>query len=110
MRYHDGISSYTQNINNLNMAPSSKPLLCDVIYVYCKVALTAVENPEEVERSVHAYVLLIQQQQASVDEIYEGFNKMCNEIGCPLNFYEDTILPFEDTNGAAEAAQRKVEK
>ena len=32
------------------MAPFSKPLLCDVIYVYCKVALPAVEYPEEVER------------------------------------------------------------
>ena len=33
---------------------------------------------------------------------------MCNEIGCPLKFYKDTILPFEDTSGAAAAAQRKV--
>ena len=35
---------------------------------------------------------------------------MCNEIGCPLKFYEDTILPFEDTSGAATAAQQKVDK
>ena len=52
----------------------------------------------------------MQQQQASDDEIYEGMNKMCNEIGCPLKFYEDTILPFEDTSSAAAAAQRKVDK
>ena len=52
MRYHDGHASYTQYIHNLNMSPSSKPLLCDVIYVYCKVALLAVENTEDVERSV----------------------------------------------------------
>ena len=50
----------------------------------------------------------MQQQQASGDEIYEGLNTMCNEIVCPLKFYEDTILPFEDTSGAADAAQRKV--
>ena len=86
------------------MSPSSKPLLYDVIYVYCKVALPAVKNPEEVERSVCAYVLLMQQQQVSDDEIYEGLNTMCNEIGCPLKFYEDTILSFEDTSGAAAAA------
>ena len=67
------------------MEPSSKPPLCDVIYVYCKAALPAVQNQEEVERSVLAYVLSMQQQQASDDEIYEGLNKMCNEIGCPLN-------------------------
>ena len=57
-----------------------------------------------------AYVLSMQQQQAPDDEIYEAINKMCNEIGCPLKFYEDTILPFEDTSGAAAAAQRKVDK
>ena len=34
MRYNDGLASYTQIIHNLNMAPSSKPLLCDVIYVW----------------------------------------------------------------------------
>ena len=85
------------------MAPSSKPLLCDVIYVYCKVALPVVENPEEVERSVRAYVMSMQQQQAFDDEIYEGLNKSCNYIGCPLNFYEDTITPFEDSRGAAGA-------
>ena len=65
---------------------------------------------EEVERSVHAYVLSMQQQQASDDKIYEGMNKMCNEIGCPLKFYKDTILPFEDTSGAAAAAQPKINK
>ena len=53
---------------------------------------------------MHAYVLAIQQQQESDDEIYEGMNKICNEISCPLKFYEDTILPFEDTSGAAAAA------
>ena len=56
------------------------------------------------------YVLSMQQQQVSDDEIYEGMNKMCNEIGCPLKFYEDTILPFEDTSGSAASVQRKVEK
>ena len=46
----------------------------------------------------------MQQQQACNDEIYEGLNKMCSEIGCPLKFYKDKILPFEDTSGAAAAA------
>ena len=59
---------------------------------------------------MRAYVLSIQQQQASDDEIYEGFNKMGNEIGCPFKFYEDTILTFEAISGAAAAAQRKVDK
>ena len=54
------------------MANFSKPTLCDIIYICCKVALPAVKNQEEVERSVHAYVLLMQQQHASDDEIYEG--------------------------------------
>ena len=49
-------------------------------------------------------MLSMQQQQVSDDEIYEGMNKMCNEIGCPLKFYEDTILPFEDTSGVAAAS------
>ena len=68
----------------------------------------------------------MKQQQASDDEIYEGLDTICNDIVCPLKFYEDTILyfedtsgaaaaaqknvPFEDTSGAAEAAQRKVDK
>ena len=69
---HDRHASYTQYIHNLNMAPSSKPPLCDVIYIYCKVALPSVGNQEEVEISVRAYVLLIQKQKASDDEIYEG--------------------------------------
>ena len=68
------------------MAPSSKPLLWGVIYIYCKVALPAIENTEEIERSVHDYMLSMQQQQASDDEIYEGLNTMYNDIGCPLNF------------------------
>ena len=46
----------------------------------------------------------MQQQEASDDEIYEGMNKMYNEIGFPLKFYEDTTLPFEDTSGTAAAA------
>ena len=52
---------------------------------------------------MRAYVLSMQQQQASDDEIYEGMDKMCNEIGCPLKSYEDTIIPFENTSGAAAA-------
>ena len=92
------------------MAPSSKPPLCDVIYVYCEAALPVVKDQEEVERSVHAYVLSMQQQQASDDEIYEGLNKMYNEIGCPFKFYEDAILPFEDASVVAAAAQWKVDK
>ena len=51
-----------------------------------------------------AYVLLMKQQQASDDEIYEGLHTMSNEIGCTLKFYEDTILPFEGISGAAAAA------
>ena len=90
------------------MAHYSKPPLCDVIYVYCKAKLPEVENKEEVDISVCAYVLSMQQQQASRDEIYEGLNKMCNDIGCPLRFYEDAILIFEDTSGAAAAG--KVDK
>ena len=86
------------------MSLSSKQPLCDVIYVYCKVAFSAVKNQEEVERSALTYVLLMQQQQASDDEIYEGLNKMYNEIGCPFKFYEDAILPFEDTSGADASA------
>ena len=59
------------------MAPYSKPTVCYVIYVYCKAALLVVDNQEEVERSVCAYVLSMQQQkQVSDDEIYEGLNKM----------------------------------
>ena len=58
---YDGITSYTLYIHNLNMAPSSKPPLCDVICIYYKVELQSVDNQEGVERSVHAYVLLIQQ-------------------------------------------------
>ena len=46
----------------------------------------------------------MQQQQASDDEIYEGMNKMCNEIGCPLKFYGNTILHFDDSSGSAAAA------
>ena len=66
-RCQDGHALYTHYIHNLNMAPTSLPHLCDVIYVYYKVALPEVENPEEVERSVRAYVLLVQQQQAFND-------------------------------------------
>ena len=50
----------------------------------------------------------MKQQQASDDEIYEGLNNMCNAIGCPLRFYWDTILHFEDKSGAAAAAQWNV--
>ena len=68
---NDGLASYTQYIHNLNVDPYSQPTLCDVIYIYCKVELPSVKNQEEVEISVRAYVLLMQQQQASDDEIYE---------------------------------------
>ena len=59
---------------------------------------------------MHGYMLSMKQQQASDDEIYKGLNKMCNDIGYTLKFYEDTILPFEDTRNEAAAAQRKVYK
>ena len=106
----DSHHTHTQYINNLNTASFFKPPLCDVIYDCCKAALPEIKNQEEVEISVHAYVLSMQQQKGSGDEIYEGSHKMCNDIGCPLKFYEDTILPFEDTSGAAAAAKQKVEK
>ena len=70
--------THTQYKHNLNMAPSSKPPLCVVIYVYYMVALPEVKNQEEVERSVCAYVLSMQQQQTFNDEIYEGLNKILN--------------------------------
>ena len=54
------------------MTPFSKSPLCDVIYIYCKVTLPLVENQEKAEISVRAYVLLMQQQKVSDDEIYEG--------------------------------------
>ena len=50
------------------------------------------------------YVLSMEKQQASDEKIYEGMNKMCNEIGCPLKFYEDTILTFEYIRSASAAA------
>ena len=90
------------------MATSSKPPLCNVIYIYFKVTLSSVKNQEEVERSVCSYVLSMQRQQASDDEIYERLNNMCNDIGCHLKIYEDTILPFQDTSGAATAVHRKI--
>ena len=76
------------------MAHSSKPPLCDVIYVCCKDALPAVGSQEEVEISVCAHVLSMQQQQAYDNEIYEGLNNMCNDIGCFSEFYKDIILHF----------------
>ena len=99
----------THYIHSLNMAPSSKPPLCDIIYVHCKALLPAVENQEEVERSVRDYVVSMQQQQSSDDKIYEGLKKIFNNIGYPLKFYEYTILPFEDTSGAAVAAAADAE-
>ena len=57
---------------------------------------------------MRAYVLSMQEQQAPDDEIYEGLDMMCNDIGCLLKFYEVKILPFEDTSGTDAAAQRKV--
>ena len=57
---------------------------------------------------MRAYVLSMQQQQAYDDEIYEVLNKMCNYISFYLNFYDDTILHFEDTSGTAAAEKRKV--
>ena len=53
---------------------------------------------------MRVYMLSMKQQPASDDEIHEGINNMCNDIGFPLKFYNDTILPFEDTSGAAAAA------
>ena len=100
--------THTQYVHNLNKAPSYKPLLYDVIYIYCKVVLAAGKNQEDVDISVRTYLLPMQQQQASDDEIYEGLNNMCNAIGCPLRFYWDTILHFEDKSGAAAAAQWNV--
>ena len=49
--------THTQYILNLNKAQSSKTLFCDVIYFYCKVALAAVENKDEVDISVRTYIL-----------------------------------------------------
>ena len=76
------------------MAPSSETPFCDVIYVYYKVEIEAVKNQEEVYRLVRNYVLLMQQQQA-FNEIYEGLEKMYNDIVCSLNVYDDAITPFE---------------
>ena len=39
-----------------------------------------------------------------ITRMYDGINEMCHEIGCPLKFYEDTILLFEDTIGVDAAA------
>ena len=63
--------THTQYIHNLNMAPSYKTPIGDVIYIYCTDALSLVKNQEEVERSVRACVISMKQQ-PSEDEIYEG--------------------------------------
>ena len=68
------------------MVPSSKTPLCDVIYVYCKALLPAAKNKGEIDRSLHAYGMSTKQKQAPDDEIYEGLNTMCNDIGCTLKF------------------------
>ena len=51
---------------------------------------------------------LSMKQQASEDEIHEGLNNMCDDIGCPLKFHKDKILHFDDTSGPAAAAQWEV--
>ena len=66
---HDGLASYAQYTRKLNLSSSSKPPLCDVIYIYSMIALPAVKNLEEVDISVRDYMLLMQQQKAYDDEI-----------------------------------------
>jgi hypothetical protein len=96
------------------MTTTRTPTLDEVLNAYCKFAVRPrykdSRSKKRQELIVHNFVLNLRRDGADNDHIYDRLAEMNPLLGCPLTFYQEIVLPFDDVSKAAEAAQKKVSK
>jgi len=97
------------------MARASKrvpvPDLADVLNVYFKyVVREFYPGDDSVEKRIRAYVLNLQREDATDDQIYAALAKMNEIMGDPMAFYEEFIEGIDSNHKAAVDAAMKAEK
>jgi hypothetical protein len=95
------------------MTTTRTPTFDEVLNAYCKFAIrTTFEESEskEQEQTIRCIVKNLQRNDAENERIYELLAEMNPLLGCPLTFYQDSVLPFDDAIKKAETAKKKFAK
>jgi hypothetical protein len=73
--------------------------LADVLNTYCKLAIgPTFANSEPEERRVLNFVLNLQREGADNDWIYDCLTELNPLLGCPLAFYQEIFLPYDEAS------------
>jgi Transposase len=95
------------------MAPVTPPF-ADVLNSYMRhVVRECVPEPavhEELEKTIRSYVVNLQRENTSESEIYDLLAEMNPILGCPLAFYEEFVMKYDEGYKKAAKAQKKAEK
>ena len=65
---------------------------------------------EELEKAIRSYVVNLQRENTSESEIYDLLAGMNPVLGCPLTFYEEFVMKYDESYKNAAKAQKKAEK
>ncbi len=99
-----------RNIDCLSMPPPTNPPLSDVIDAYCTLAIIASDDPKQAKTRVRNHVLNLQRVGTVDTVIYGSVARLFPDFGCPLAFYDNVALPFDENTAVATAAVKKVRK
>ena len=101
---------------DVTMAPSKqhpKPEFSDVLNAYFKQVVRQfyVEPQVEViERKISNYIVNLQREKQTDDEIYLALADMNPLLGDPLVFYQEFVLKYDESVAPAQAAEKKAAK
>jgi hypothetical protein len=91
------------------MTTAQIPTLADVLNTYCKLAIgPTFANSEPEERRVRNFVLNLQREGVDNDWVYDCLTELNPLLGCPLAFYQEIVLHYDEASKTAESAQKEV--
>jgi hypothetical protein len=68
------------------------------------------DDPETEEKTVRNLVINLQRENTPLEDIYGEIERLKPHFGCPLQFYENTVLLFDDAIDTAKKAERTVQR
>jgi hypothetical protein len=93
---------------------SRTPTLDEVLNAYCEFAVRPQykdsKSSKRQELIVRNFVSNLQRDRADNDRIYDCLAEMNPLLGCPLAFYQEIALPYDDVSKTAEAARKRFAK
>jgi hypothetical protein len=96
------------------MVPGTPHPFADVLNVYMRhVVRNFHPEPamhEELEKTIHSFIVNLQQENTSESNIYKLVAEMNSDLGDPLAFYEEFVIQFNESYKNAAKVQKKVEK